>query len=240
MIPSGNLKTWIEKEWLMLREEDYSSLMRIPSKIVRSTCELFLSDPNKYNIRFLLRLGFGELSNDERVDLYRAQCKFGHIENQPINFLKKSIKYQIDNLPEGEKRNVLISKLERLQKVETPKAPETRKFTNLLLKEKYGIKLKSTGHGTWHAPLSIGDKEGVLEIDYGGFSPGFRYSVRIIDKEKKLYRNRISYERLLGILAHDWDLIRTDKLKDQLELLLSYVEVVVELLKDIEISELYV
>lgn len=217
------LLPYIEAEWQSHIADDFSRLSEVPSGAVAATSDVFNRNRSKYDLTFLMRYAKSELSTDERTALWSEYLEVMSKEKyryKPIAEWKPGFKYRLDNgewLPEEKKQ--LEEIWVQLSQVDTPKAADIRKALKPILSREFGTNLTSQEGGIWSAPMSINGLPLSLVFDFGGFSKGFMYELWLPLKLERSMRARISYESALGFNDPAWDLVRTDLLNEQLELL---------------------
>lgn len=217
----------IEADWRGHAADGFQWLSRIPSRTVAATCEAFRANPAKYDRGFLLRYARGELSKEERTDLWNEYLKVSGsgFRYKPLSEWKPGFKYQLDHGEwSAEERHRLDELWRQIADVETPNATDIRKTLRPILISEFGVRLASEGGGLWSAGLSIKGTPVVLVFDFGGFSRGFRHQLRLPLKQEGSMRALLSYESALGFNVPPWDLLRTDVLAEQLNLTVAVIK----------------
>lgn len=226
------ISSWIEDEWKYHLENDFEALEAIPCGAIRGYCAMFSAVEDYRDIEFLMKFSKREISEEENHKLFLSQQEYKRksIDNEPISHLKAALTNYLKNDPESEASGYIKEFLETVKNLETPKAKDIRAAMKPLLKEKYGVSLKSTGGGLWECILGSDDVPIRLSIDFGGFSQGFRYSLYFPHKDVNKRSIDTSYESLLGFFYNPMDLLRTDILKEQLEYIFKNIDKVVLLI----------
>jgi hypothetical protein len=212
----------IEAEWQSHIADDYLRLSEVPSGVVAAMAEVFGRNRTKYDVQFLMRYARSELSAEERNALwneYLAVVNEGRYRYKPIAEWRQGFKYNMDNgqwLPEEMKQ--LKEFWKQLSQVDTPNATDIRKALKPILSREFGTKITSQKSGIWTAPMSMNGLPLSLVFDFGGFSKGFRYELWLPLKLERSLRAQLSYESALGFNTPPWDLLRTDLLREQLEM----------------------
>jgi len=231
------LTGFVQSEWEFHLRDRLSTLWEPPSGPLRAMCDVFLTDPEKYDLAFLMKYAKRTLSEEERENLWRLyesqKCK--HMGYQPLSWYKLALEYRLKTTTSDLDRAETEARLNRYAGVDTPKATEIRKVLNPLLKKELGSQPKSTGGGEWRMPVSIHGVELALFFDFGRFARGFDYGILFPLANTRGVRPVLSYERLLGFRSTDWDLVRTDVLESQLVSLLWRIKQVFKVLEEVDV-----
>lgn len=231
----AGVSQWVWTEWSALLSGEMALLRQIPSSGVQKFCDV-VSGRKEYDLGFMARLAEGSVTRAERMSLWERQRDISSPWYLPVAQLKDQLRW-LSLHCDGEARDRASCHLEALSGVHTPKAAEFRRVIGLLIKREYGSKFVPSGWGSWIAPLEIAGMGGFLEIDFGGMAHGFRYQLRISVPDFK-YPLDVAYERSLGILSADWDLIRSDAMEQQAIFLLSLVKKMQHAFEDVDVMQI--
>jgi hypothetical protein len=174
----------------------------------------------------------------EHEELFSAteQARSSGAVPRPLSELKQEI---LSDLPRAQgfpdAEAALLAALEQIGPAETAKASTVRKALNPVLKAEFGAKLTASGYGTWVVPVSTSCTTYQLELDFGGMAPGFRHRT-LLPLLRHNHWVGTGYEGALGFGSVNWDLIRSDMLDQQLELLIANVRKVLARLSHVNWS----
>jgi len=214
----------IAAEWQGHLADGLAALRRTPSGAVRSLCDAILADPAHYTHDLLVRMAAGDLSQAERMRNAHALQQFQGPDTVAVFLLRGGYGFRIAAAQDPIERARLQAELEALGDVQTPSAPALRKALFPLLSARFGGKPAKLRGTEYQVPLGpVGTASLALRLDFGGMARGLRWAVTVTGAGGLRY-GAASYEELLGLPAPEWDVLRTDRLNDDLALLLERVE----------------
>ncbi len=214
-------------EWRQHIADDFRGIDGIPSRLVSPMGELFRSDREKFNLSYFMKFSERTLDREERRKVREEAQEIqgaNWMRYEPVADIKLVTKLRIAHMAPSEGRTRLEEVLAGMDHVDTPKSTQIRSVLQPMLKERFGTKLASQGGGNWAAPLISTGMPLNLHFDFGRFSRGFNYEIRLpITLQSTNSPMALSYESALGFSSWDWDLIRSDLLEEQLQLLFQNI-----------------
>ncbi len=192
-------------EWTRHFDGGWSELAAAPSSRLRRIAELLRREPPASAAEVAARAG--TLTS-------RAMQAIGErVELMPVWALKSGLAIRIADVADAAERDRLEAFAASLAGVETPSASDVVARLDPLLRARFGARLRGDAAGEWGVPVEVDGLRGVLQVWFPRFSRGLACELRVPHGSALL---RFEYWKVLGLGSGEWDLLRQDRLEQDL------------------------
>jgi len=225
-----NFNSFIQKEWQLEFENDFSFMELMPSSYVRSVMEIYKRDEAKYSFDYVYKFTThsSDISKKEREYLFHifSEERVSSWSYLSINHLKTIIKNRLSSCSIDEK-NMLEDLQNHYHNISTPTAKQIKKCFFSKLENNFNNKFKSDGGGCWSLPIKIHNQNSDLVVDFGGWSV-MTYWIDVFPTQKPHNIVFASYEDIMGLSKPNWDLMRTDLMEEHSDIFLETINRTIE------------
>ncbi len=231
------LRGFVLAEWKAHFGDELTELKATPSSGVRATCMVIAADPSLHPQALADEASVEGALPPGSVGMRALALKESDPSLRQVTLVKAGLRLQRRQAESDVERERYEDMLSMMADVETPSPAELRRRVGPAVKARFGQPLKNLGGGEWAVEVPVGRTTASLCFDFGRVGRGMRYEVRMPPRPGVASPVWLSYESLIGIRFGDWDMLRSDRVDAQVDLLLPRIARVLDALATVDWSQ---